>query len=36
MSEIIAKIKEKLRSVPKLDILSQPFRVSFVKVGQYW
>ncbi len=35
MSEVIERVKERLRGVPKLDVLSMPFRVSFVKVGTY-
>lgn len=35
MPDVINKIKEKLRTIPKLDVLSMPFRVSFVKVGSY-
>jgi len=35
MSDILAKIKESLRLLPKLDMLSMPFRVSFVKFGAY-
>jgi len=35
MPEILAKIKEALRALPKLDQLSMPFRVSFVKFGAY-
>jgi hypothetical protein len=30
---VIERIKERLRVIPKLDILSMPFRVSFVKVS---
>lgn len=35
MPEILAKVKEALRALPKLDVLSMPFRVSFVKFGAY-
>lgn len=35
MTDVIERIKERLRVVPKLDVLSMPFRVSFVKVGTY-
>lgn len=35
IAEVVARIKERLRTVPKLDVLSMPFRVSFVKVGAY-
>ena len=35
MMEVLARIKDGIRTVPKLDILSMPFRVSFVKVGSY-
>lgn len=33
--EITARIKDSLRAVPKLDVLSMPFRVSLVEVNQY-
>ena len=35
MNDIIAKIREGIRTIPKLDILSMPFRVNFVKIGTY-
>ena len=35
VEKVIVRIKERLRTVPKLDILSQPFRISFVKIGNY-
>ena len=35
MAQVIERIKERLRAVSKLDVLSMPFRVSFVKVGAY-
>ena len=35
MQDVLMKIKEALRTIPKLDVLSMPFRVSFVKFGQY-
>lgn len=35
MYQVIERIRERLRVVPKLDVLSMPFRVSFVKVGTY-
>ena len=33
--EILIKIKEYLRAIPKLDVLSMPFRVNFIKFGTY-
>lgn len=35
MTDVVERIKERLRVVPKLDVLSMPFRVSFVNVGTY-
>ena len=35
VDKVIVRIKERLRTIPKLDILSQPFRISFVKIGNY-
>ena len=35
MTDVLNKIKEALRTIPKLDVLSMPFRVSFVKFGHY-
>ena len=35
MNDIISKIREGIRTIPKLDILSMPFRVNFVKIGTY-
>jgi MscS family membrane protein len=35
MMEVLSRIKDGIRTVPKLDTLSMPFRVSFVKVGSY-
>lgn len=32
---VIERIRERLRELPKLDMLSMPFRVSFAKVGSY-
>jgi len=32
---VIERIKERLRTLPKLDVLSMPFRISFVRVGSY-
>lgn len=32
---VIERIKERLRGLSKLDVLSMPFRVSFVRVGSY-
>jgi small-conductance mechanosensitive channel len=35
MNDIIGKIRDGIRTIPKLDILSMPFRVNFVKIGTY-
>jgi len=35
MQDVLMRIKDALRTIPKLDVLSMPFRVSFVKFGQY-
>lgn len=35
INDIVNKIKDNLKKVPKLDVLSQPYRVSFIKIGQY-
>ena len=35
MNDIISRIREGIRTIPKLDILSMPFRVNFVKIGTY-
>ena len=35
MPEILYKIKEALRVLPKLDVLAMPYRVSFVRFGAY-
>jgi len=35
MHELLGKIKEAIRTIPKLDVLSMPFRVHFVKFGAY-
>jgi len=35
LTDVVDGIKKGLRTVPKLDILSQPFRVSFLKISQY-
>lgn len=35
VGEVVSKIKDALRSVSKLDVLSQPFRVSFVEITNY-
>lgn len=35
MTDVLNRIKESLRTIPKLDVLSMPFRVSFVKFGHY-
>ena len=36
MAEVIERVKERLRGIPKLDTLSMPFRVSFTRVAAYW
>lgn len=33
--DVVNKVKDGLRTIPKLDVLSQPFRVSFVKVNTH-
>lgn len=33
--EVLSKIREYLRTIPKLDVLSMPFRVNFIKFGTY-
>lgn len=35
VQDVLIKIKDALRTIPKLDVLSMPFRVSFVKFGTY-
>ena len=35
VQDVLVKIKDALRTIPKLDVLSMPFRVSFVKFGTY-
>jgi hypothetical protein len=35
MVDVLNKIKEGIRTVPKLDVLSMPYRVHFVRVGPY-
>lgn len=35
MSDVINRIKDRLKTIAKLDVLSMPFRVSFVRVGSY-
>jgi len=35
MMDVLSRIKDGIRTVPKLDALSMPFRVSFVRVGSY-
>lgn len=35
MAAVVERIKQRLRAVPKLDTLSMPLRVSFVKVGAF-
>jgi hypothetical protein len=35
MSNVTASIKAKLKKIQKLDILSQPFRVSFTEITPY-
>lgn len=35
MPKLIEKIKEKLRKLPKLDVLSMPFRVNFIRIGPH-
>jgi hypothetical protein len=35
MNDVINRIKDRLKNIAKLDVLSMPFRVSFVRVGSY-
>jgi hypothetical protein len=35
MAAVIERVRERLRGIPKLDVLSMPFRVSFTRVGAY-
>lgn len=35
MPEVLARIRETLRTIPKLDTLSMPYRVHFVGFGQF-
>ena len=35
MGNLTSTIKTKLKKIPKLDILSQPFRVSFTEITPY-
>lgn len=35
MNDVIIRMKERLRTISKLDVLSMPFRVSFIRVGTY-
>ena len=35
VQDVVAKIKDGIRTIPKLDVLSMPYRVSLVKVGAY-
>jgi small-conductance mechanosensitive channel len=34
VTEMLEKIRMGLKMVPKLDVLSMPFRVSFLKIGK--
>jgi hypothetical protein len=35
MAAVVDRIKQRLRTVSKLDTLSMPLRVSFIRVGAY-
>jgi hypothetical protein len=35
MAAVVDRIKRRLRTVSKLDTLSMPLRVSFIRVGAY-
>lgn len=36
VTQVIERIKHNLKTVQKLDVLSMPFRISFVKIGTYF